>query len=362
MTPTIALSRAPLRIAVAGAGQIGKRHLEMIVANQAAKHCAIHSIVDPSPAASQLAASLGVECVSDLDALLKHSNKPDGIVLATPNQLHVEQALQCIAHKIPTLVEKPIATTVADALTLCKAAELAEVPVLVGHHRRHSGIMATSSDVIASGRLGKLVAMQGSFMLYKAENEGYFEPEWRRTTGGGPILLNMIHEIGNLRSLCGEIAAVHAFASNAARGFAVEDTASISIRFTNGALGNFIVSDTAASSRSWEHTTGEDPRYALSHVDDDDCYVLAGTMGSLSIPSMRLKTFATPADQSWHKSLRTERIALPAIDPMHAQMAHFCDVIRGAPPLVSARDGLQNLKIVDAICESARSGLIVHTV
>ena len=352
----------PLSISVVGAGQIGKRHIEMIQVNHYQKLCTLHSIVDPNPEAIQLASYLGVPHFSDLGALLVQTNKPDGIVLATPNPMHVSQAMQCIEHAIPTLIEKPIATTVTDGLTLCNVVERSKIPVLIGHHRRHSGIMAASCDVIASGCLGRLVAVQGAFMLYKAENEGYFDPEWRKTAGGGPILLNMIHEIGNLRSLCGEIAAVHAFSSNTIRGFAVEDTASISIRFTNGALGNFIVSDTAASSRSWEHTTGEDPRYALAHVDDDDCYVVAGTMGSLSIPSMRLKTFATPANQSWHKALRTERVALPDIDPMHAQMAHFCDVIRGATPLVSARDGLQNLKIVDAIGESARSGLIVHTV
>jgi predicted dehydrogenase len=351
----------PLLIAVAGAGQIGKRHIEMIATNQASKHCRLHSIIDPSPSAAQLAASLGTPFFSSIDALLGQANKPDGIVLATPNQLHVTQALQCLAHGIPTLVEKPIATTVADALSLCEAAENSHVPLLVGHHRRHSGIMAASCEVIAAGRLGKLVAIQGSFLLYKAENEGYFDPDWRKIAGGGPILLNMIHEVGNLRSLCGEISAVHAFSSNATRGFAVEDTASINIRFVNGALGSFIVSDTAASSRSWEHTTGEDPRYALSHVDDDDCYVVAGTMGSLSVPSMRLKSFARAADQSWHKALRSEIINLPAVDPMQAQMAHFCDVIRGATPLVSARDGLQNLKVVEAISESARTGRIVHT-
>ncbi len=346
-----------LKMAVAGAGQIGKRHIEMITSLAAHSACDLHSIVDPSPDAWQLAASLGVRCYRELSALLEAVDKPDGIVLATPNQHHHAQALQCIAQNIPILIEKPIATTVAQGQAICQAAERWQTPVLIGHHRRHSAIMARSCEIVASGRLGKLVAIQGTFMLYKAENEGYFEPEWRKTLGGGPIMLNMIHEIGNLRALMGEIAQVQALSSNATRGFEVEDTACVNFRFVNGALGSFMLSDTVASSRSWEHTTGEDPRYALAHVDDDDCYVVAGTAGSLSIPTMRLKTFPNAAAPSWHKALHTETIELPQVDPMQAQMAHFCDVIRGQiSPFVSARDGLNNLAVVEAISDSARSG------
>jgi predicted dehydrogenase len=346
-------------IAVAGAGQIGKRHIELIVAST---QCRLHSIIDPSPDAAQYAAQLGVPCFTALTDCLAHTQPAQGMVLATPNHLHVQQALLCVARGMPVLVEKPIATKVCHASALVAAAKANTVPVLVGHHRRHSGIMSASCEVVASGRLGKLVAIQGTFMLYKAENEGYFEPEWRRIQGGGPILLNMIHEIGNLRALCGDIAAVQAIASNATRGFEVEDTACINLRFVNGALGSFMVSDTAASSRSWEHTSGEDPRYALSHVTDDDCYVLAGTLGSLSIPSMRLKTFADAAGQSWHKALKTETIAVPKVDPMQAQLAHFCDVIAGkTPPFVTAQDGMENLKIVEAISQSASTGLTVRT-
>jgi predicted dehydrogenase len=296
-----------------------------------------------------------------LSELLSHSDRPDGVILATPNQLHVDQALECIDAGVTTLIEKPVAHTVAAGIRLVEAARAARVPILVGHHRRHSAIMAKARDTIAQGVLGRIVCVVGTALFYKADNEGYFDQApWRKEPGGGPVLINMIHEVDNLRSLCGEIVAVHAFASNAVRNFAVEDTASINFRFANGALGTFMLSDTAASSRSWEHTSGEDPRFAKAHSSGDDCYLVAGTFGSLAIPTMTLKRYPTEPDRSWHKALEATVVPLEAIDPLERQLAHFCAVIRGeAEPLVSASDGLQNLRIVDAIARSARNGAIV---
>ena len=349
-----------VRIAVAGAGLIGKRHVEMILGNPA---CSLAALVDPMPAAADYARSLGVPLVGSLTELLA-KNRPDGVVLATPNQMHVDQALECIAAKVPVLVEKPVAHTLEAGIRLCEAAEAAEVPVLVGHNRRHSSIMAKAVEIIASGTLGRIVAVNGTLLFYKAENEGYFDGaySWRREPGGGPILLNMIHEVGNLRSLCGEIVAVQAFTSNATRKHPVEDTAAIALRFASGALGTFILSDTAASDRSWEHTSGEDPRYVKAHTDEDDCYLVVGTFGSLAIPTMRLQRYPSAADQSWHKALDKSVIPLEVVDPLERQMAHFADVIRGtAKPLVSARDGLQNLRVVHAIIEAAKSGCVART-
>ncbi|HEY3178129.1 MAG TPA: Gfo/Idh/MocA family oxidoreductase [Casimicrobiaceae bacterium] len=349
-----------LAIAVAGAGLIGRRHIELI---QRSQECRLSAIVDPSPSAESFAHAQNVPLFRSLSELFSRAPRPDGVILATPNQLHVEQALECVAAQVPTLVEKPLAHAVEAGIRLCRAAEAAHVKILVGHHRRHSSIMSKACDVVQQGMLGRIVCVAGTGLFYKAENEGYFdEAPWRKEPGGGPILINMIHEIGNLRSLCGEIVAVHAFASNAVRNFVVEDTASINLRFASGALGTFMLSDTAAASRSWEHTSGEDRRYAKAHASDDDCYLVAGTFGSLGIPTMRLKRYPTEKDRSWHKSMDVSVIPLEVVDPLERQIAHFCDVIRGdAEPVVSARDGLQNLRVVEAIAESARTGAIVLT-
>lgn len=342
-----------LRIAVAGAGLIGQAHIPAIAAEPG---CTLAAIVDPSPAARTTADRAGVPLHATLDALLA-GPRPDAVVLATPNALHVPQALQCLAAGLPVLVEKPLATTVAEGRQLVEQVERSGARVLVGHHRAHSPIMAKACEVVASGRLGRLVAVAGSATFYKPD--AYFAAgPWRKEPGGGPILINMIHEVHNLRLLCGEVVAVQALASQAVRGFAVEDTVAIGLRFANGALGSFVLSDVAASARSWEHTSGENPAYP--HQNDEDCYVLTGTQGSLSVPTMRLKTYPRPEARSWFEPFESGTADLVREDPLQRQMAHFAAVVRGeAQPRVSARDGLRNLIVIDAIARAAASG---HTI
>ena len=342
------------RIAVAGAGYIGQAHM---AAAQASASVTLSAVVDPSPAAAALASKAQVPWYPSLEEMLARG-RPDGVVLATPNQLHVPQAMLCLEAGLPMLLEKPMAPTVQEGAALAQAIEESKARVLVGHHRAHSPIMAKACEVVRSGQLGKLVAVVGSATFFKPDS--YFsEAPWRREPGAGPILLNMIHEVHNLRMLCGDVVAVQAFASNATRGFAVEDTVAINLRFANGALGSFMLSDTAACPRSWEQTSRENEAYASS--DDEDCYVISGTNGSLSVPTMRLKTYPRPQDRSWWKPFTAEVVAMVREDPIRCQMEHFGAVVRGeATPLVNARDGLENLRVAEAIAEAAATGRIVH--
>src|SRR3954468_12835750 len=340
---------APVRIVVAGAGLIGRRHIEEIDASSTAQ---LAAVVDPGPAAAEVADRFGVPLYPSLRGLFD-AEKPDGIILATPNQLHVDLGLECVAAGVPVLVEKPIGDTVQDATKLVEAAEAAGVPLLTGHHRNYSPIMATAREIVQSGVLGSIVAVTGTALFHKPDD--YFDvgDGWRRQPGGGPILLNLIHEVNNLLSLVGRIVRVQAVTSNATRGFPVEDTAAMVFTFANGALGTFLLSDTAASPRSWEQTSGENTSYA--RYDDEDCYHIAGTSGSLSVPTMRLRTY--PGPRSWWEPFTSTTVALEHSDPLANQIAHFADVIRGGEaPICSGRDGLDTLRVVEAVVEAARTG------
>jgi predicted dehydrogenase len=335
--------KAPLRMAVVGVGAIGRAHLARV---QASSECVLCAVADPVLAT----APEGVPLYRSLAELLA-LEKPDGVILATPNALHVSGAMACISAGVPCLVEKPVADTVEQAQRLVNAVAESGVPVLVGHHRRHSAVMLRAAEIIARGQLGRLVAITASATFAKPAS--YFnEAPWRTQPGGGPILINLIHEIDNLRLLAGEIVEVQAMASNAARQHAVEDTVAISLRFANGALGSFMLSDAAASPRSWEQTSGENTAY--DHHSDEDCYMVAGTRGSLAVPTMRLRTYE--GAPSWFEPLERTPVNVAVNDPLVEQLAHFCAVLRReTQPRVSVAEATRTLAVTLAVAEAART-------
>ena len=343
----------PVQIAIAGAGMIGRRHAEAIAA---APGVALHSIVDPSDAGRAHAEKIGARWHGSLAALFDPGSSyglPDGVIIATPNQIHVENALACIAAGVPALIEKPLATDLEAGRDLVAAGERAGVALLVGHHRRHNPLIAMAKQQIADGLLGSIVAVHGMFWLMKPES--YFDTGWRREPGAGPVMLNLVHDIDLMRHLIGEIASVQALASQAVRGHAVEDTAALLIRFDNGALGTFNVSDTIVAPWSWELTAAENPAYPPT---GQSCYFIGGTHGSMEMPNARVWT--NPGERSWWEPMAATSYPVGRDDPLVRQINQFARVIRGQePPLVPAEEGLKTLHVIDAVQRSMASGLAV---
>lgn len=331
-------------IAVVGAGLIGRRHAGLV-----ARDAHLAAIVDPAPAARDVAAAHGVPWFADIADALERA-RPDGVIVATPNHLHLAHGTACIEAGLPALIEKPLADNAAAARTLRDRAEAAGVPLLVGHHRRHGGAVKVARAAIEAGDLGRIVAVQAAFLLYKPDD--YFAADWRRQPGAGPTYINLIHDIDMLRHLCGEIVAVQATEASAVRGFAVEDTSAIILQFEGGALGTVTVSDTAVAPWSWEMTSGENPMYPET---TQSAYQIAGTLGGLSLPDLHLWRHDGP--RGWTTPIAAERLPHDRPDPVAAQLAHFIEVIAGrASPLVTAQEGLRNIEVLDAIKRAAASG------
>jgi predicted dehydrogenase len=341
-----------VRIGVIGAGLIGRKHIEVLRSGNEAYTLA--GVADPSPAAQDEAKELGYNCFATIEEMIEKAN-PDGAVVAVPNQMHVDAGLKCIEHGVPIIIEKPVADTVAEALKLIETAEAAGVATLTGHHRRHNPVMRRATALIREGALGKIVTATSIWLAHKPE--GYHDFAWRREPGGGPVLINAIHEIDCLRMLCGDIETVQAADSNAVRGFEVEDTAAAILRFKSGALGTLILSDTVSSPWSWETTSGENPLYPKSGLDS---IMIGGTRGSLAVPSLDLRWHEAGQESWWTPLLQKREPIIPA-DPYYEQMRNFAGVIRGTEQAVlSGRDGTRTLATTLAITEAAKTGQTVR--
>lgn len=335
-----------IRIGVVGAGLIGRTHIDRALKQPGME---LVGIADPSEEGRGVAQSVNVPWFADYDEMLG-SVKPRGVVIATPNATHARIAVQCLQRGAAVLVEKPIADVLEDARRICDAAAAAKLPAIVGHQRRQNSIMRRAKQMVAAGKLGRPVCLTAmSTWLKPAE---YFQTAWRRNKGGGPILINLIHDIDQLRFLFGDIATVQAMTSNTIRGFEVEDTAVILLRFGNGALGTVTVSDTATAPWNWDLSAGEAERFPKQDVNS---HFLSGTEGSLTLP--RLDYWHYREGKGWHDELTEERTALHYGDPYAEQMRHFRAVIEGEEePVCSADDAMRSLEATLAVAEAARTG------
>lgn len=341
------MSVAPVSLAVVGAGLVGRRHIDAIRQTAGVE---LAAVADPDPGAAAIAAAARAAFHASLAELLATGGAVDGIVLATPNALHVDQGLECVAAGIPLLVEKPIALASADAMRLVDTAREAGVPLLVGHHRRYNPLIHRAKAVLGEGRLGRLRTLHASCWLYKPD--AYFDAApWRTAPGAGPVFVNLIHDVDLLRYFAGEVASVQAQAIPSARGHANEDVAGALLRFESGALATLSVGDAVVAPWSWEMTAAENPAFP---VTGQSCYWLGGTRAALSLPDLTLWRQDEP---DWNRPLVPERIAFEPRDPLQCQLEHFAAVIRGAAePLVSGEEGAVSLRVIEAIHESAKSG------
>jgi predicted dehydrogenase len=337
----------PVRIGVIGVGVIGKTHLEAI---RASENAVLGSVADPSEPARALAEKHGAKVFTNYEEMLD-SGLVDGVIVSVPNAEHLPVSLACIKRKLPLIVEKPITESVAAAKELCDAADAAGVPVLTGHHRRHNPIMRAAKAAIVENRIGKPIIATAMYTWLKPDR--YYDIKWRTTRpGGGPILINLIHEIDVLRYLFGEIESLFAFSANTARGFEVEDTASVTLRFQNGALGTISVSDATPSPAAWDLNVGEAPQFDRQN---EISHYISGTDATITLPNLRMWRYQ--GDRGNLSPLTGGLLPYVAVNPYVNQIDNFAGVIRGAEtPVCSGLDGMKTLEATLAVQISAETG------
>ena len=181
------------------------------------------------------AARLGVPVAESFAAAIEHP-AVEAVILATPNDVHREQAIACAERGRHVFVEKPIADTVAAGVEIRDACVAAGVLLMVGHAFRRLGAARRAAEVVRSGRLGEVVLAEATFSL-----PGKLGPQaWRahrERNPGGPLMQLGIHHIdtlmawlGPVRETTGTFAHVHTDAD-------IDDVGVAAMRFESGALG-----------------------------------------------------------------------------------------------------------------------------
>ena len=336
-----------INISIIGTGLMGLQHIKAILKSKKAN---LHSIVDITDNAKKLSNKYKIPLYSNVSSLLK-SKQLDAVIVATPNQLHEKHTISFLKKKIPVLLEKPISDNIKSAKKIIISAKINKTPLLIGYHRRHNSIVSKVKDIIRSGKLGNIVSANVLCWLYK--HKEYFNESWRIRRGGGPLGINLVHDIDMICYLLGSIKYVQAFTTNKTRKYKVEDTATVSLIFDSGALCTLNISDTIVAPWSYELTAGENPAYP---VTNQSAYMIGGTKGSIQFPNLKY-WFYKKERSWWNKIFLKSDINKKDDNTLVNQIDHFSDVVlKKVKPKVNGNDGLNSLKIFAAITKSAKTG------
>ncbi len=336
-----------VRVGLIGAGLIGARHIK---AMEEVPEITLVAIADPSPTVVRIGAAQNIPMYPDAGAMLAQGGL-DAVIIATPTERHHQDIMMALEARQTVLVEKPITATLAEADEVTRFAEQQGCHVLVGHQRRYYPCAAEAREIIAQGRIGKLMGVTGQWTTRK--DDDYFSAAWRRDVKAGPILTNLIHEIDLLRFICGDIATVSAEVTHHDQEFDKEDAVAISIKFVNSAVGTFLLSDRTPTPWTWEMALGESVFFPKT---GQNAIRFLGTEGALEFPNLTLWSHAD-SDGDWNDEITAEQIKTPFVDAYIAQCRHLCAIVRGTEtPIIDARNGSKSLAATLAAASSAASG------
>jgi len=191
-----------IRIGVAGLGTAGRAFLPAIVGHHGFQ---LAALADPSAEIrAELGSAHGVDTYTDLERMLDHA-RLDAVCIATPTQFHTEHALASFAARKHVLVEKPMATSIADARRMIDAAERAGKVLLVGHSHSYDPPIVAMRRIVEEGNLGA-PRMVNTWCFTDWIYRPRRPEELDISKGGGVTFRQGAHQFDIMRLLCGGLA------------------------------------------------------------------------------------------------------------------------------------------------------------
>ena len=265
--------------------------------------------------------------------------RPDIIAvdLCLPHHLHADMMIAAAKAGKHILCEKPLAMTIADCDRMIAAAQEHKVVLMHGENLRMGAHIERAAEMVQSGVVGKVVGIQGTFAYWQ---RAHMNTGWRGRSveaGGGMLIDGGIHLIDAMRHIGGDVIAVQAmtgaYRDDTGDG---EDLAIINLRYAGGHYGQVF---------ACHSTQGRGGTPLLT---------VYGTEGVLSLDPYHSDTLllfkpgqephAETLPASWQSTFVRE-------------VTHFLDVLQhGVPLRARPEDGRENLRLVLAAYESARTG------
>lgn len=260
----------PLRVGIAGFGLAGRVfHAPLIAATDGLEVAAVQTGA-PERAAQARATYPGARVVGGLDELL---DDIDVLVVATPNSSHVPIAVAGLERGLAVVVDKPLASTVADARTLVATPGR----LTVFQNRRWDGDFLTVQRLVAAGDLGDIVRLESRFERFNPSVEG-----WRESPdpaeGGGQLLDLGAHLVDQAVLLLGPPVAVYGEVDQRRPGAQVDDDVFIALEHPGGARSHLWMSKTAPLHGPRLRVGGLRGGFACDGVDPQEAQLDAGML------------------------------------------------------------------------------------
>lgn len=327
------------RMGIIGCGWAGSQHAQAIrTLESRATLCAVADVNLGLAAAiaSQFSAPV---CTSDYRELLT-SGELDAVCIALPHRLHAEVAVAAAEAGLHVFIEKPLATTLAEADAMIAAADRAGVQLMVGENVRYDPTYLRAGEILRAGVLGDvfLVNLTREHQIHEYLRQ---RPWFLTDADGGITYTGAIHEFDLLRMLAGEIQHVYALAAPKTLPQMMTDETSVILAGLHSGASAVIV----------ESYSNRSPYPGIHGT-------LYGSQGSLWFYKDRIRVYTAVEDG--HPEL-VQDIAVHLQNTFDIEIAHFIDCLdRASEPITSGREERKPLVAVLAAYESMRRGERVY--
>ena len=330
------MSDEQIKVALVGAGQMGRHHARVIAESATAE---LVAIVDPHETATQVAALRHAPLLSSLDELLA-GDLPDLAIVATPTHTHADAASRPLEAGVHVLVEKPISSTVEEAEDLIALAADRERILAVGHVERFNPAVRALRDKLRTGDLGRVFQVHARRL----------SPFPARIGDTGVAFDLATHDLDLMCELAGTPVRLSAEVDRKAHR-SHEDLLAATLRFDGGVIGLLEVNWLTPTKVRQLTVTGERGTFVVDYLNQH-LTLYENAHESESWPALDIFDGVTEGN--------VVRFAIPRVEPLRAQLDAVVAAIGGAD--VEYGDGgagLRALRLALAVVEAGASGASV---